>query len=210
MKAVTLLLCTFALAASAPAETPAMPDTPAAVDGLVYAREFTLEKGYQFAWRKENTLLEKGTLLVLKVDPAFGVRRQMPEPVLYVGDQTAERVNDGDESGHIIAIVPGEVDLTKAPIWFGKPDLPERVDAEKIQEQRALANEAGIKPFSKEQVEAAREKGGAPLKVADQDALLRGEVADLILKYSPQEKHLADTFRVPVLKRPSEPPAEED
>jgi hypothetical protein len=28
-------------------------------------------------------------------------------------------------------------------------------------------------------------------------------VAELILKYSPQEKHLADDFRVPDIKRPA-------
>ena len=31
---------------------------------------------------------------------------------------------------------------------------------------------------------------------------MRDVVAELILKYSPQEKHLAEAWRVPVLQRP--------
>ena len=46
------------------------------------------------------------------------------------------RVNLGPESGYVIAFVPGNtedpahpqyIDLAQSRIWFGSPDLPERV-----------------------------------------------------------------------------------
>ncbi len=191
---------------------PEIPATPATVAELVYARPFTLAKGYKFFWSKERQNVTTGTLLVLKVDKALVYPRAIAMPVLYVGDQTAERLNHGHKSGHVIAIVPGEVDLTKQPIWFGTPDLPERVDAKKIKSERALADKAKIKPFSKEKVKAALDKGGERLRLEDATALLREAAAPLIEEYSPQEKHLADDFRRPVItkKKPKEPAGEED
>ncbi len=200
MKAISVF-CLLAVASVALAAPPAIPATPAGVDGLVYAQTFTLQDGFKYVWNKEHPTVTTGTLLVLKVDKALVIPRQVAEPVLYVGDSTAQRVNFGHESGYVIAIVPGAVDLTKAPIWFGTPDLPERVDAAMIQAERTLANRAGVKPFSEKVVKAAFERGGAALNVADMSELLRTQVSDLILKYSPQEKHLAEAFRVPVTTR---------
>ncbi len=177
---------------------PPIPATPAAVDDLVYARPFKLNKGYVHYWSKARPNVTGGTLLVIKVDPALVYPRQVAEPVLYVGDQTAQRINVGDKSGQVVAVVPGEVDLTKAPIWFGQPDLPERVDGHIIKAQRKLADGAGIKPFSKEKVQAATAKGGDPANYADLATLMAGPIADLILEYSPQEKEMAESFRVPV------------
>jgi hypothetical protein len=134
MKAITLSFCLLVLTMSALAETPPMPKTPAAVDDIVYARPFSLEKGFKFFWRKERPEVTEGLILVLKADKALLVPRAAMMPVLYVGDQTAQRLNHGQ--------------------------------------------------------------------------VLRGEVADLILKYSPQEKHIAEGFRVPVVQRKEKP--EED
>jgi hypothetical protein len=200
MKSITFALCTLALASMVFAGPPPVPETPAPVEDLVYVRTFTLEKGYQFTWTKENITLTKGTVLVLKVDPALVISRQLAEPVLYVGDQPAERVNIGQESGYVVAIVPGEVDLTKAPIWFGTPELPERVDREMAQAERAQADAAGIKPFSQEKVQAAQTQGGEQVNLADRETLGRDVLAGLIEQYSPQESYLAEQFRIPVNK----------
>jgi hypothetical protein len=191
---------------------PAIPATPAAVADLIYARPFTLEKSFKFFWSKERQNVTTGTLLVLKIDKALVYPRAIATPVLYVGNRTAERLNHGHKSGHVIAIVPGEVDLTKQPIWFGSPDLPERVDATKIKSERALADKAEIKPFSKKKVKAALAKGGERLRVEDVTTLLRDAAAPLIEEYSPQEKNLADDFRRPVItkQKPKEPAGEED
>ena len=209
MKALVLFLCALTVASAAFADDrPPIPATPAAVDDILYIRPFTLEAGYTFNWCKERPVVTSGTLLVLKVSKDLVIPRQEPQPVLYVGSQTAQRINHGDESGHVIAIVPGEVDLTTALIWFGAPDLPERVDETKIATEHARAEKAGIKPFSEETINRAADKGSERLNVGDFGALLRGQVAELVLEYSPQEKRLADAFRVPVVKREPKPSGE--
>lgn len=210
MRRITAMLSVAVLCAAVAADVPPpVPNTPAPVDELVYARSFTLEQGYHHYWSKERPWTTTGTLLVLKVDKVLVVPRQIAMPVLYVGDQPAQRINQGHKSGYVIAVVPDKVDLTKVPIWFGAPGLPPNVDAATAKAQRALAENAGIKPFPEKQVKAALNRGGDPLRAPDQQALLRGEVAELILKYSPQEKKLAEDFRVPVVKRPAKAKATE-
>jgi hypothetical protein len=204
MKPITVIVCVLAFVPVVLAAAPEIPQTPAAVEDLVYARPFTLEKGFKYIWSKERPNVTVGTLLVLRVDKALVVPRAIATPVLYVGDQSAERVNYGNESGHVIALVPGHVDLTEVPIWFGTPGFAWRIDTATAKAERALAEQAGIKPFSKEVVEAALAKGGEPIQTTDKRALLRDQVAELILEYSPQEKHLAEDFRVPDIKRPAE------
>ena len=194
-----IVFAVMAISTEAPAEPPAVPSTPAAVDDLVYARTFTLEQGYRFDWSEERPLLTEGTLLVLKVDPALVYPRQAAEPVLFVGNQTAERVNIGYRSGHVIAIVPGKVDLSRTPIWFGTPELPERVSGNIALAERAVASEAGIKPFSTEKVKAAYARGGKGITLSDRDSL-RPVFAGLLSQFSSVETELIDTFNVPVTR----------
>ncbi len=212
MKTITLVVSTLVLASLATVSTvnadepaapsaasasvtespPAIPATPAAVDGIVYARKFTLEKGYEFRWCEEKPVVTSGYLLVLKVNPDLVFARQRAEPVLYVGQQTAERVNHGYQSGHVIAIAPGDPDLSQALIWFGTPELPELVNAKTVKAELKLAKAAGIKPFSAKELQAAQAQARGELKGATIADVL--EVAsDLIRQYSPQEKHVAET-----------------
>ncbi|CAB1078774.1 hypothetical protein D1AOALGA4SA_6505 [Olavius algarvensis Delta 1 endosymbiont] len=195
-----MVVATIAVSIKVPAISPAVvPSTPAAVEDILYACPFILEKGYAFEWRRERPILTKGSLLVLKVNPDLVYARQALEPVLYVGAQTAERVNNGYRSGYVIAIVPGHIDLTTTPIWFGTPELPERVDDKIIQTELARAKAAAIEPFSAERVAAALTRGVEPLKLTDRDAL-RPHFVRLLQKYAPDEKDLIDTFNVPVTK----------
>ena len=211
MKPIAALAAVLTVTSVVLATPPEMPKTPAAVEDLVYARQFTLEEGFKYFWCKERPNVTTGTLLVLKVDKALVVPRAIAMPVLYVGDKPAQRVNAGHKSGHVVAIVPGEADLTKVAMWFGTPGLPEQIDSATAQSERALAEEAGIGPFPEKKVEAALAKGGEPIKTTDMSALLRDQVAELILEYSPDEKHLADGFRVPVVTRQkSKKPAEDE
>ena len=190
MKAATMIAFFGAVAAAIAGEdVPPTPSLPASADGLVYARSFSLTEGF-------------------KADKAVLVPRATPMPVLYVGDQTAERLNMGDKSGHVIAIVPGKPDLTKAPIWFGTPRFPEKVDQTVIKAEREVAEEAGIRPLPAAQVKAALALGGEPINATNLREVLRTEAAELILKYAPQEKHIAEGFRVPEVRR--KPNTDED
>jgi len=183
---------------AATAAPPQIPPTPAAIEELVYARPFSLEEGHSFDWRKERPVVRSGLLLVLKVNRDLVYPRQVAEPVLYVGDQTAERVNVGYRSGFVVAIVPGDVNLAEAPIWFGTPELPERVDESRIRSERVLAESVRIRPFGPEKVNGALARGGNRLEVRDRAELLR-YVAPLIIKYSPAEKALAESLP-PIVK----------
>ncbi len=209
MKSIIVSVCLLAAVSSVLAAPPPIPTTPAAVEDIVYARPFTLEQGYRYIFSKERPWVTEGTLLVLKVNKDFVYPREIAMPVLYVGNQPAERLNRGHESGHMIVIVPGKVDLSRTPIWFGAPNFPHEVDAATANAQRELAENAGIKPFSQERVNAALAEGGKRIRAADQRTLLRDVGSELILRYSPQEKQLASDYRVPVVGEPATPPATE-
>jgi hypothetical protein len=138
-------------------------------------------------------------VLVLKVDPALVYPRQVAEPVLYAGDTTAERVNVGYGSGHLVVIVPCKVadtDLKKTLIWFGTPELPERCTAKTIAEARGKAEKAGLQAPPAASMDAARAKGGARLDVKDYDGLRR-ELAPLIKQYAPDETERANNLLAP-------------
>jgi hypothetical protein len=201
MKPMTVILGVLTAACLVLAAPPETPKTPAPVEDLVYARQFTVDQSFKHLWRKEQPVVNAGTLLVLKVNRALVVPREAQMPVLYVGDQTVQRLNSGHESGYLIVIVPATPDLTKTPIWFGTPSLPHRMDEAGVKAERAKADQAGIQPFSEEKVHEALARGGEPLKAANLSEILRAEAAELILKYSPQEKHIAEGFRVPVVTR---------
>lgn len=204
MKAILVSVCLLTAAATVFAAPP-VPNTPAAVDQVVYARPFTLNDGFRYDWCNEPFQVSKGTILVLKVNPNLVIPRQIGEPVLYVGNQTAMRLNQGDKSGYVVAVVPGDVDLTKDPVWFGTPELPERVNAARVQAERQQAEKAGIKPLSAEQAKAATAAGGSRINSQDMSALLRDTIGGLIEQYSPQEKELAETWRLPVARAAGAP-----
>lgn len=190
---VSGLILAASLAAPSWAGVPPVPATPASIEALVYASPFTLAQGYEHTWRREAPFVSSGYLLVLRVAPALVYPRQVAEPVLYVGNQTAERVNVGYNSGHVVAIVPGPVDLARDPIWFGTPRLPEQVDAATILAERAKAEAAGIGPqTASARVSALRQK----VDFADKRGLLR-EAGMLIQQYSADERDLADGLLLP-------------
>jgi hypothetical protein len=196
MKALCLWICAIIAATHAMAsESPPVPTTPAAVSDLVYAQPFTLVEGYQYDWSADRPTVRSGILVVLKVDPDLVLPRNAAEPVLYAGNQPVQRLNQGYESGYVIAIIPGETDLTQAPIWFGRPELPERISTPRVQSERALAAAADIRPFAADKVQNVRQE---PIQAADLFSLLRDHVANLVLEYSPQERDLAETWRLPV------------
>lgn len=198
------MLKAFAAAALATtvafAGPPAVPATPSPVKDIVYARSFTVEQGEINYWRAEKPEIVSGYIIVIEVNPDLVYPRQSAEPVLYVGDQTAQRLNVGYESGFVVALVPGELegdsklDLTTAPIWFGTPELPERVDADRIRQEKALAVNVGIKPFDAEKIEKVLAEGGETMAEETLAGVLE-VVADLVDEYSPQEADLAAGLR---------------
>lgn len=193
-------LLSFAPLAPAADAPPRVADivTPAAVADVVHIQPFTLQEGYVFDWRQERPRIASGTLAVFKVAPALVYPRNAAEPVLYAGSQTAQRLNHGYESGYVVALIPGEVDLSREPVWFGAADLPEWVDADTIRAERAKAQQAGIAPFAKDRVRAVTHDR---VQSSDLASLLRDHVAEIVIRYAPQERALADTWRLPIAQR---------
>ncbi len=167
------LACVVALAALAlVAATPPLPDLPAPVRGVIYARAFTLENGFRYEWSADRPEVREGTILVIEADPALLRPRETGEPVLYVGPYVAARVSRAFEGGRLVAFVPGVVDLAVDPVWFGTPGLPEQVDAATVRAERALANAAGIRALDAGSAARAAARGGDAARFATRLELL--------------------------------------
>ncbi|MHC4846606.1 MAG: hypothetical protein ACYTCU_10660 [Planctomycetota bacterium] len=203
---LALLVAGVAYSTTRGADDNALPgvpaDTLATEVALVHAQPFVLDRPFTHAWSAEQATYQAGMLLVIEVeDRSLTVPRQVYEPVLYVGSQTAERINTGEHSGHLVVIVPADLaadgsvdlDLADTPIFFGEPALPEQVTAEIARSEldRALARGLGG-------------AGATEIAAATQDMVRLPDHGDLhyfasslIEAYSPQEVDLIAGLRVP-------------
>ena len=188
----------------------ALPSLPVEAQGVIdvlFAQPYVLDQAYVHTWRAERPLTGAGYLLVLEVEEAFTVPRNTKESVLYVGGEVAERLNWGTGSSRAIALVPAPLDADGAPaldletalIFYGSPELPERVDAALIQEELAAARAAGVEALSGARALTALEAGGGLKRFAGRTALER-HAARLLLEYSPSEAELAESLLVPLLR----------
>lgn len=200
MKFWTLSAAALVTAATVTAAPPAIPQTPVAVQDILYAQPFTLTEGYPYDWSKDRPMVTSGQIVVFQVNPDLVYARQIAEPVLYVGGISAERINEGYQSGRVIAIVPDTVgpdgklihqDLSKA--WFGTPELPERVDAAMVAAESRLATQAGVKALSSDKVTHAKLAGGETVRLANKYRLL-GVASKLVTQYAPDEVDLAENL----------------
>ncbi len=166
-----------------------------AVIEVEWIQPFQLEKSYKYDWRMERPEVKTGLLVVIKVDPNLVTPKNLLEPVLYAGNQTVQRLNHGHESGYVIGIIPEQIDLSQEPIWFGSPALPERVDKDMIAKERTKAERSGIAKLKSSDI---KRRTKDPVVAATLTQLLREYAADLVLEFSPKEKHLADSWRLPV------------
>jgi hypothetical protein len=184
---------------------PPLPSDPsAATVKLLVARPFTLSEPYTHWYRSEQPSISSGVLLVLEVqDRSLIHPRQGYQPVLQVGTETAEPLNLGELSGHVVALVPAQVgadgqvdlDLTTTPIFYGEPELAERLDLAAVRTRRDSAVDRGILPPSSAAVQAA---SLGQVHFQD-DHQLRLWAADLIEAWSPQEADLVTGLRAPLV-----------
>lgn len=168
--------------AQVPSDLAPVPATPATPLAIVAVQPFTIAQPYQHRFRKDGSEFTSGHLLVIRAEAGFVQPRQVAEPVLCVGSQTAERLWSDPAQGLIVAIVPvwneRAADGTERPgdptidlVWFASPELPERVDAAWIAAERARA-EAALQR-SELRKAATRESIQYPrLDAATQDALV--------------------------------------
>ena len=176
---------------------PPLPDAPSRVPvTLLEAHPFTLVEPATHWMRAERPTYTEGWLLVLETSRDLLVRRQSYENVLYVGSETAERVNTGAQSGRVVAIVPGPLDLAQAPIFFGEPELPENVTKGEARRQLQLAWDAGVRPYAEVQLVAARR----PAVVVADPLELHVFASFLIEQHAADEVDLISGLRVKRLR----------
>ena len=186
----------FGSPASAIDEIPVVTmDTGQSVKALVYARAFELSEPYTYAWTADQAEITSGHLLVFEVDPAMAQPRQVESPVLYLGRTPAEILNVGVESGNMIVLVPGDVDVAASVAYFGSWELPERVDDARGAAEEAAALALGVSPIGAAQFTAALAAGGDALRTRSVNGVHRA-VADLLDVYSPEERELAEAYRL--------------
>jgi hypothetical protein len=192
---------------------------PVPIDQVLAMRPFILEQGFQSDWRAERPAVTSGWLMAIEVDRLTARARQTAMPVLYVGTEVAERLNDGGPASasaspeilRLVVIVPaplaedGSVSqpLRTHPAFFGRAVLPEQIDATRVAAEIAAAANAGIDPPSPEALESASSQGGALLRAADRAALLKAGAA-LLRVWSPTERDQADLLEgKPVVTSPA-------
>jgi hypothetical protein len=162
--------------------------------GVVYAQRFEVREPFTHYYRADKPQVKSGWLLVLSASPDLLYRRETYEPVLYVGAQTAERVNTGYESGRLVAIVPGDFLLEDAPIFFGSPSLPEATGGMDIDRELKLARDAGVRPPTADHLATVVK---ADVLRVQGSYELRMKAVDLVAQFSPQEKDFIAGERVP-------------
>lgn len=183
-----------------------VPPTPRSVERILVAQPFTVQTPFINDWSKERREFTSGSLVVLEIDGAYLVPRNATAgPVLYAGDTPVQRLNHGHLSGRVIGIVPGTVDLTAVPLWFGSPEIADAETPATALAERRKTEEASMTPLPAEQIRAARR---ALATAVDLAALLRTTGAELVLEYSPQEEALAEIWRLPTAKPPPIDPTE--
>jgi hypothetical protein len=186
---------------------PALPaDTLAGDVTVVYAQPFVLDTPFTHYYRAEQPQYSAGMLMVIEVeDRALIHPRQTYEPVLFVGGQTAERINFGTGSGRLVIVVPAalaadgsiDLDLTSGPIFFGEPALPEQIDsrAAQIELDRALARGLSA-PSARQLLGVMHDRVSFP----DQGEL-HAYAASLVETWSPQEVDLVAGLRAQRITR---------
>ncbi len=179
-----------------PAEIPAEPQREPV--SVVYAQRFEVAEPYRHMWRSDRPQVSTGWLLVLSASPDLITPRQVREPVLYVGSQTADRVNSGDQSGKLVVLVPGDFLLEDARIFFGQPALPEETGMLQIDVAVERAIAAGVVPPSADHLATVTDANAfrAPTEYE-----LRLRAIELVEKYSPQERDLITGWRAPRVDR---------
>jgi hypothetical protein len=163
---------------------------------LVHAEQFQVGQPYQHLYRADRPQVGSGWLLVLEGRASMLAPKQNLEPVLYVGAQTAERINAGT-SGRQVVLVPGDFRLDRAPIFLGPKALPEALDQTRINAALAAAVASGAVAPSAAEIKSAVVAGTNRYAT---DFELRLRAMDLVEIHSPTETELISGWRAPRVK----------
>jgi hypothetical protein len=186
------VIVTFA--ATRPAAAVARPLTPEFE--LLHAERFEVATPFRHVWRADQPAYTNGWLLVLAGDETKLQPRQTKEPVLYVGNQTAERINTAQGSGRLVVLVPGDLELAAVPAFLGGVALPEEVRQPQINAELTAALARGVVPFPAPAI-ANAVRGGVQKFATDYELRLRA--IELVAQHSPAEQDLIQGWRAPLV-----------
>ena len=175
---------------------------PMGVSRLIRAVPFRLNEPYTHWYRSDRPEVAEGWLVVIAVSPDLVAPTNDFQPVLYAelpdGTQTMERINQGHIDGVSVAFLPGDVDepngLRGTKIWFGAPELPERLTASMIAAEAKRIDRLDVFQVSEDALRSA-ETSTDTLTLADRTAL-EETAAALIIEYAPGERELAEAFLI--------------
>lgn len=134
---------------------------------IEWARPVTLASPEPWTMSKDKPLVSEGILVQLRVDPALLVPLQTLSPVPYAGDRPMMPFNADYVGGCLVALVAGPIDLATTPLFFGSPELPERIDAAAGAAERQAAEKRGVAPLPPKELAVALSSGGGPLQASD-------------------------------------------
>lgn len=188
---------------------PELPKTPSVRSAAqpVLVQWVQLATAYPSDFRAERPLVRAGWLVVIRADAALLTPRSLAEPLLLAAGEgwtaSAEWLQHGHTSGHRVCFIPfvDDAQRTDSPtadgtagaikaranlrglrIWFGTPELPERVDAAMLTRERALAEASGVQPIQKERMPTP----AADLSLADKAELV-ARMRQLAATWCPSE-----------------------
>ena len=186
----------------ASASPPAGNISPMGVSRILRAVPFRLSEPYTHYYRADQPSVSEGWLVVLGVSPDLVRPTNNYQPVLYAqlpgGTQTLERINQGHLDGVTVALLPGDIDdpagLRNAPIWFGAPEMPERLTRAMIDTETERMEDLEVFTVSEDALRTAEPQPGV-LTLADR-AVLEETAAELIIQYAPGEREFAEGFLI--------------
>lgn len=178
---------------------PALPEEPRSALEVLELVPFTLEEPAVHDFRLEAPSYDAGYLIVIRTDPELAYVRQGYEAVLCAGRQTVARRNASGPENVVVGVLPAprgedglpDVDWARTPIWYGSPELPERVDAAWLEREYEAAQASGVTAMPATSVSDALRD----VVHLDAPVELDGPIADLIERHSPSEVDLVRGLR---------------
>ena len=175
---------------------------PTGVTRLIRAVPFRLAEPYTHYYRSDQPAVSEGWIVVLGVSPDLVRPTNGFQPVLYAGlaqgTQTLERINQGHIDGVSIALLAGDIDdpagLADTPIWFGAPELPERLTTPMIDAETERIEKLDVFTVTENALRSAEPVPNA-LELPDRTTL-EETAAELIIQYAPSEREFAEGFLI--------------
>jgi len=114
------------------------------VESVVWAQPFQLTEPAPYLGRGDHPSFSEGWIVQVEVASGSARARQTEQPVLYIGQWPARRVNHSQTGTCLVVWVPQPVTSGKSPVFFGPQTLPERVD-ESAGKAAAAAAEGAVR-----------------------------------------------------------------